>query len=774
MSRKDKRPAVQPPAPPESPALWWLWGIGLIWAIWICFHFYKQQPFSYLTILNTLLSGQPSILPKFLTLLSYLKGFAFAAMMATSAFFIGQLLLSRFKAWGSALEWFVFSTALGYGVLAYVMLGLAAGGLLYKEAIRVGVAVLFLGALFYLWKSGDKEKLGGITSDLKKSFFPGGIGSFLGCLLAFVLLTDFVMAFVPELFYDALVYHLGAPNFYLQEHRLAPIHLMTAKFPLTIQMLHLLGLALQDEMVTKLTHFALMLLIIGGMLSFGLRLGRRLLGVLSAVLFCSIPTVQLNVWTSGVDMGVTLFGFLAFLAFFFSLEKEEQQFTWFLLAGVFSGLVFASKYTAAYVPAALGLTLFTLVILKRVSFSRALLWGSAFSGVLILVMVPWFLKNFIETGNPVYPFLSQYFGGETLAVWRYQILYNENQGFTPKNILEIPKMLWSISVSERSSLSFQGPMFLACVPFALAAFFKEKPRSYLIMGVYVVFVCVLGFLLTRLTRYLLPAFAVLACLLAYGVETYLADRSLWRRWGAVFVVVLCFLQQMSWAYLFLGGSFQPQNVLLGRESRFNYVNRYHNGMNPNPPNQMYQVMEKRFTPAQKVLLLGEEKAFGLNVRHTYSGVYDRGILVRVAEEAANPQEMATRILEQGITHIMMNVFEANRIAGYGGFSMSPQAFGRLAAFWETHLKFVHLEFNPPSGENRNPILLLEIAREPLGPQDRPIENLIAPIYERNELARLGIDNSNELRAFYEERVKEQPKTTFLRSRLQELSQNITK
>src|ERR1044071_5096078 len=109
--------------------------------------------------------------------------------------------------------------------------------------------------------------------------------------LLFIFITDFVMAFVPELFYDALVYHLGVPNFYLHEGRLAALNLMHSKFPFTVQMLYVIGLGLKDEMVTNLTHIFMLVLVSGAMLAMGLRFKRPILGLLSAVMFASIPTV---------------------------------------------------------------------------------------------------------------------------------------------------------------------------------------------------------------------------------------------------------------------------------------------------------------------------------------------------------------------------------------------------------------------------------------------------------------------------------------------------
>jgi len=237
-----------------------------------------------------------------------------------------------------------------------------------------------------------------------------------------------------------------------------------------------------------------------------------------------------------------------------------------------------------------------------------------------------------------------------------------------------------------------------------------------------------------------------------------------------FIVSWCFIQQTSWAYSVINASYQPQNVLLGRETRLDYVSRYHPGMNPNPPVKMYKFIQANFAPTDKVLLWGEEKAYPLNVRHTYCGVYDTGIIVRLCENLDTPEQVAAALAEQGITHLLINVYEANRIAGYGMFGMSPKAFGLFCAFWEKYLKIAHIEYQTGGQDGNNPIVLMQVLREPLKPNEPPIQNFVGPIYERNELNRLGIGQPIQLQAFYEEQRKSWPAVLFFITRLQELRQ----
>ncbi len=776
MSHKDKRRLAAAPSAGSSSnetVLWVVWGAGLFWAVVVCLQFYKQSPFPLLAILDTLLPDQFSLLPRLATLLTYAWGLAAALLMAASAAFLGRLLLSQFmKKSGSSLEAFVLSTALGYGLLAYLVFLLGVSRCLYPIALKGMVAVLGVLAIAWFYQREEREFLRSALRELFSSVFPGGAGSFFGVVFLFILATDFVMAFTPELFYDALVYHLGAPNYYLHEHRLAPLDLMPAKFPFTIQMINLLGLALKDEMVTKLTHFFMLVLVSSGMLALGMRFRRRLFGIISAVAFCSIPTVQLNVWTSGVDMGVSLFGFLAAFCFFASVEEEGAFRRWFFLSGVFSGLAMASKYTAAYIPTVIVLSTVVLIFSKKVSLKEALVPLLSFCAIVLAVMLPWLIKNGIETGNPVYPFLSQVFGGTALEPWRYTILKNENRGLPVDSLMKGVHLLWDLTMKERSSLSFQGPMFLACLPFLIVGLIKERPswlRPLLIFGGLVL---VVGLSMTRLTRYLLPGFTVLACLLAFGLESVMLDPSRIRRGGVVLIFILAAFFQMSWAYVLIGSSMQPQNVLLGRESRADYVKRYHSGMNPNPPNQMYRYLEENFPKEKKVLLVGEEMAYPIHVRHSYSGVYDRGPLIRLCEESQTPAELAQKLVDSGITHLMVNLAESHRLGGYGIFAWSPRAFGVFCAFWENHLAISHMEVTEPYPQQRNPILLMEIHPDGAVPQDKKIQNIIGPVYEESEFPRMKIESDQDKLRFYEARLQEWPNIYFLNLRVQELRSKL--
>jgi hypothetical protein len=87
----------------------------------------------------------------------------------------------------------------------------------------------------------------------------------------------------------------------------------------------------------------------------------------------------------------------------------------------------------------------------------------------LLVALPWYLKNFFFTGNPVYPFLSGLFDGlfwdQFRADWYAQA--GTGIGFDPKTLVALP-VLAMLGVRDVNYFDGRtGPLFLAFLPLIL-------------------------------------------------------------------------------------------------------------------------------------------------------------------------------------------------------------------------------------------------------------------------------------------------------------------
>src|SRR5262249_18993213 len=159
--------------------------------------------------------------------------------------------------------------------------------------------------------------------------------------------------FVPDIFYDSQVYHLGAPRWYLFEGGIHYMPFIHTQFPFLRQMLNLFGLGLEGERLAKLLHGSSGVLIVATYFALARRYSPPRTGLIAGLAFFTMPMVNMNLWTAGIDVGLAAFALLAFLAWINGMMQPEQRRSWFILTGAFVGFCLASKYPSAMIAAAI-------------------------------------------------------------------------------------------------------------------------------------------------------------------------------------------------------------------------------------------------------------------------------------------------------------------------------------------------------------------------------------------------------------------------------------
>src|SRR5262249_29613270 len=141
-----------------------------------------------------------------------------------------------------------------------------------------------------------------------------------------------------------------------------------------------------------------------------LELSRRK-ALLAMLFFCTVPTIWfLMSWSAYVDLHLTLFLLLALVAYIGSWNAPRREWLW--LCGIFYGTALSIKFTALYMIPVLfcGLLLrlrgrFVECPPPGPSLFRALAAQVIAPVALALLMAaPWYLKNWVQTGNPFFPF----------------------------------------------------------------------------------------------------------------------------------------------------------------------------------------------------------------------------------------------------------------------------------------------------------------------------------------------------------------------------------
>lgn len=335
----------------------------------------------------------------------------------------------------SPLESWAYSTPAGLGVIAYVVLALGLTGLLTAPAVASSLLLLALAsgrgfrAIAGDIGKGRKEpplpaKLQWIPDEdfesaispvaqttHRKPAWSNRLNAWLGgSILAVAAVIVTINCFVPPSAHewDALSYHLAAPKIYLAHHRI--VFLPTdhhSNFPFTLEMLFTLGLLFGGYALANLLHFACGVMCVAASFCMGRRFGRGA-GMIAAVTFATAPIV---IWEAGaayIEMGLALYVLTSAGAAIQFRRTGEPG--WLALTGILMGFALSVKALALVPFALLGLLLWrTGNPIRRLA--PYFLWA-------IVVGSPFYVKSWIQTGNPVYPFAYRLFGGR---YWNTQL-----------------------------------------------------------------------------------------------------------------------------------------------------------------------------------------------------------------------------------------------------------------------------------------------------------------------------------------------------------------
>ncbi|MCB8986956.1 MAG: glycosyltransferase family 39 protein [Ardenticatenaceae bacterium] len=222
----------------------------------------------------------------------------------------------------------------------------------------------------------------------------------LGYAVASLSLT-FIMTLTPVIAWDSLTYHLVGPKLYIEAgHFVHSLNIPHLGFPLLGQMQFTLGMLLVGDGVPALFHFGYGLLT----LILTVALARRAFGVDAAwwavLVLLSVPTLFTLMSWPYVDVTLLFYTTAAFYAFYCWLQ--DRRMGWLVVMGMMIGFSGGLKYTAVATPLAIVICL--VWVSRRDGLSVIVKRLVIVGGVALVLVLPWLAKNYLTTGNPVYPF----------------------------------------------------------------------------------------------------------------------------------------------------------------------------------------------------------------------------------------------------------------------------------------------------------------------------------------------------------------------------------
>jgi 4-amino-4-deoxy-L-arabinose transferase-like glycosyltransferase len=605
-----------------------------------------------------------------LTLAGHALDLGWASICFMGFYHYGSKILNKwvFKSEISREENATFGVLLGAGIASLLILMTGLLKWFHPPVFMALFGLLAWGA--WREKSAVWKALKDLVRLLKEPVsWPVGFGA----LVLFAgLMRGWAASGAPPTDWDSLAYHLAFPKIYLQNGALVRLPWSeNAHYPMNTEMLYTFALALRGDQAAQWInagYAGIFLLLAGAAARRWAVQGAELLT--AAILVC-LPVFQKVYGNAATDFTVGSLGLAAFICYWRARDSSgDEQDRWMLASGLFSGLAMSSKISGTWVAAAIAvLEAFRMLRTRRIDGKGLALYG----GAAFLLGAPWYLKNWITTGNPVWPYLGEWFGADAadLAFW-HRMRDSVTVGL-PKTVFNWIFLPFKMTASPEAFL--YSPQFItgpAIILFAALFFRKELPaQAKRFLGASAVFMT-LWFLINPDWRYCMPVIALLAVFCAdAGLRLWKAG-GFWRVPALALVFAFVPLKELSInneAFAFFGVRSKLQPELSARERYLEW------SLGPSYWN--CRTAGAVLPPDAKVLLYRDFRGYYLDREYAWGDPLHRGVFDYSAVKDSG--EILEILRRQGFTHILYN----EELGGYRGDAVY---YARAAALMDELLR----------------------------------------------------------------------------------------
>ncbi len=519
----------------------------------------------------------------------------------------------------------------------------------------------------------------------------------LAAILAAVVLSSCLLCLVPPVSRDALIHHLAIPKLYLKKGAIYEIpEFQFSYYPMNLDLLYMIPLYFNNDTVPKFMHFSFALvtaLLIFRYLSRRMNIRYALLG---SIFFLTIPAIYRLSSVVYVDLGLICFLFASILSL---LKWIESGFKTGRLAvsGFFCGLAIGVKYNGL-----IGLFLLAMFVPfvyvryhrdDKSCTSKAAVNFIVFVATALLIFSPWMMRNYIWTGNIVYPLFDK-------ALKDGSDHESDGQKYdTPlsMNHIEVRRKLFGESTWEIILIPvrvfFQGkdddpryfdgrsnPFLLLLPMFAFLSLksdsriVKTEKALFLYFSVlFLLFACAKTVIRIRYFAAVMPPLAILSMFGLKNILSVMLNSNISRNTGYAIVASIVFATiGINAAYMAsLFDRVRPLEYILGKVSRDEYIRKYR------PEYAAIQYANGHLSENDKILgiFLGNRGYyFDISVEFSIT------MMGELSARCEEPVEIYRHLREKNISHLMINYDLFN----YWARKHSPREKKMLKDFLEKH------------------------------------------------------------------------------------------
>lgn len=585
-------------------------------------------------------------------------------------------------------EQVVMRLGTGLGILSIVTLCCGLAGHLTRLAI-VGPALFSLAvSCFIRWRSRTEWPVP--ITDVPEAQHSSRIIRILTLMVVVPFGVYLLLGAVsPPTDFDVREYHLQGPKEWFQQGQINLLpHNVYTSFPFLTEMLSLTGMVFAADwwhgaLVGQVVLSSFQILSTLSIFSIARRWISKDAAWLAAMIFLTTP------WTLRISLiayaegALTFYLIAATMCALLVWQLPGSTIGLSIITGLMAGASMASKYTgliSVILPTAA-------VIAFQFRNSRnasaivggpqlhaangcrpLLLPAAAFSLGVAAMTAPWLLKNFAETGNPVYPLAYSVFGGsewspEMDARWKPAHAASEH------HLSRIPEHILGAAVYNKWT---SGLLFALAVP---SVFLWCRVKTIPIILCLIVWGFATWWAFThRIDRFWIPLIPLLS--LAGGATWLISPSKIWKLFLLTVIVVVTIFNVRFCGLALVGFHVGLMDLDAARQSTIRADIRY---------------LNETLSANARVLMVGEAEVFDATFPLAYNTVFDECLFeswTTLPDDSGRPvgerrmlppEQTLQKLREQGITHLFVNwgaVLRYRMTYGYTEY-VDPARFHQL-------------------------------------------------------------------------------------------------
>ncbi len=310
---------------------------------------------------------------------------------------------------------------------------------------------------------------------------------------------------------------------------------VNSAFPLLVDIGFGFGLLFHSSVFANLLAVWIGILCAAGVYGWALERCDAKYAWLGTAAFLLTPAVYNHFNAPYVDLALALFALLAFWAF--CSWVRQGKLAWIGLSGLFCGFALGVKYLALLYTVFIVVAILAQGLRQKIGLKKIAGLLSLFGLCALASSLVWYARSWLLMGNPLYPYLSAFFGGKPSFVdWQIvERTYGVGYG-----MLQLLTLFWDATFYPHAYAGFGtrwNLLFLGLFPLVLWHL-AHKRGGWLAVFAGMVF---LGWFYTsQVMRFLMSFFPLYCVLLAWSAAALENHGKLLRRlvWTWVFAVCL--------------------------------------------------------------------------------------------------------------------------------------------------------------------------------------------------------------------------------------------